>query len=907
MQNLSGKTLAILISLLMIASIGASTTLLQDAHAQLINYPSESFINVAPNPIGVGQSVTVDFFLAVPLEDSERAVNMTVYVTSPAGTTTTLGPFVSDITGGTSTQYVPTAPGVYSFYMKYGGQTLTVEPYTGDYEEPSTSPTVTLTVQSTPVSGIPYTPLPTQYWQTPVNAENVQNWYAITGPWLGLDAAPFASTGDYNATGNFNPYTTGPTTAHILWTKPWIIGGVAGGDAGGTETSDYWTTSQYEPRWNPVVIDGIEYSTWYTTDTSYSNGIVAYNLYDGQNMWIINTTNSLYMGMQVDYESPNQYGVCGPYIVTTGSLPPGDTGGTVPKNTGTQFNLYDALTGKYVCSIVNGISPSFMTVDSIGDPVGYYVNESTPGVTNTETVHPNALTTVVQTVTGPTLNAWNMTQCLGESTLVDGEWTIAENAVFQFSAGIMWAAQTIPTTINGQLIGTNTPLEVFDGFVFGGYSGLNGGGLTMAQIGSNVIVLTYGAGTTAAPSVGETSGWLLEAGFSQTNGAFLWMDNRTETPFTRLSENFYDVAGDGVYVDLNMATNIMNGYSLTTGDLLWTNTLTGTNGAAPNPIDDYGIQDIVDTGTSQMVLGGLGGDIWDINLLTGTIIWYTNTTTLTGSSKTETPYGIWPIWVQYMGVIAGQNNLVYLSEGHEYSPPLFHGSQQLCLNMTNGDLVWTNLGFDDTGGAVAYGILTTYNSYDGQIYAYGQGPSKTTVEAPNPVGTVGSPMVIEGTVTDVSAGASQEAVAANFPNGIPCVSDASMSQFMEYVYEQQPEPTNTTGIPITLTAIDPNGNLVTLGTTTSTASGSWGITWTPPAVPGDYTITATFAGTGGYYGSSAQTLVHVVSAPTPAPPTAAPVTGLASFASLEYGIVAVIIVIIIIGAILAILLLRKRP
>ena len=90
---------------------------------------------------------------------------------------------------------------------------------------------VTLTVQSTPVGSVPYTPLPTQYWQTPVNAENVQNWYAITGPWLGLAADPFATTGQYNDTGNYNPYTTAPTTAHILWTKPWCVGGVAGGDA----------------------------------------------------------------------------------------------------------------------------------------------------------------------------------------------------------------------------------------------------------------------------------------------------------------------------------------------------------------------------------------------------------------------------------------------------------------------------------------------------------------------------------------------------------------------------------------------------------------------------------------------------------------------------------------------------
>ena len=84
-----------------------------------------------------------------------------------------------------------------------------------------------------------------------------------------------------------------------------------------------------------------------------------------------------------------------------------------------------------------------------------------------------------------------------------------------------------------------------------------------------------------------------------------------------------------------------------------------------------------------------------------------------------------------------------------------------------------------------------------------------------------TPYRISGTVMDVSAGASQEAVKADFPNGLPCISDADQGHFMATVYEQQPMPTDMTGVPVTLTAIDPNGNLVTLGTTTSLASGTY--------------------------------------------------------------------------------------
>jgi hypothetical protein len=160
---------------------------------------------------------------------------------------------------------------------------------------------------------------------------------------------------------------------------------------------------------------------------------------------------------------------------------------------------------------------------------------------------------------------------------------------------------------------------------------------------------------------------------------------------------------------------------------------------------------------------------------------------------------------------------------------------------------------------------------------------------------------------DVSAGTTQEVVKADFPYGVPCVSDASMGQWMAYVYEQQSEPTNVIGVPVTLTAIDPNGNFVTLGTTTSNSLGDYGITWTPPDVPGNYTITATFAGSGGYYGSSAGTFVYVGSAATPAPPTATPVSLATTQSMITYGVIAIIVVIIIIGAVLAILMLRKKP
>jgi hypothetical protein len=109
-----------------------------------------------------------------------------------------------------------------------------------------------------------------------------------------------------------------------------------------------------------------------------------------------------------------------------------------------------------------------------------------------------------------------------------------------------------------------------------------------------------------------------------------------------------------------------------------------------------------------------------------------------------------------------------------------------------------------------------------------------------------------------------------------------------------------------LTAIDPNGNTVTLGTATSDASGFYTYTYTPP-IPGDYKVITTFAGTGAYYGSYAESAFYASSPSATPAPSATPITGLATMSGLTIGIVAAAIAIIIAIAIVGLLMLRKRP
>ncbi len=869
----------------MTSAIAASTNsmLFQNVKAQTNNtIETFSFINVSPNPCSVGQQVTVNFWLAVPIADSELAQNMTVNVIKPDGTNTTLGPFHSDLTGGTDTYYTPATTGNYTFQFFYGGQTLIGAPnafggntFAGYVELPSMSAPVTLSVTNTAATGIQYTPLPTQYWETPVNAENIQNWYQLTGSWMGYAANTFAATGGYNDTGNYNPYTAAPLTAHILWTKPYCVGGVSGGELGNSEqASNFWTTSQYDPKYAPIIMNGIEYSTWYTTTTSTEQGIIAINLFTGQTMFVINTTNPLRAGMQINFENINQYGVVGPYIFAASNV------GTFAFGVSNWY-MYDGMTGQYLCEIDNAPSFSFLGQDPNGNIIGYAFNSTTGSML----VNGNRVTINNTAVYGPAVEMFNLTQAMQQTGL---NWAITQGTKYQWQNGLQWATQSIPPVVNGIVT-----------------AGLGTGAFGLNEWTGNTLVVTAGA-----TSVEETVGWLVEAGISATTGSLLWIQNRTGgiyTPYTRLTNT--PSAADGVYVEINQATYEMAAYSVTTGQQVWTNSLNVpmADGNMPNTYDVFDFETVPDATTGVLYVWALGGDVWAVNMTNGNIIWSWSTIQANGPSGTETPYGIFPIWVFSDEALANINGpVLYLSEGHEYSPPLFHDALELALNGTTGQLIWSNLGFDDTATAVAYGVMTTFNAYDGQLYAYAQGPTKTTVTANNPEGIANSPMVISGTVTDISAGASQSAVAKNFPNGLPAVSDASMTQFMEYVYEQQPHPNNTTGVTVTLTATDPNNNLVTLGTTTSDASGSYGLTWTP-TIPGNYTISATFTGSNAYYGSYDVTHVFVSNAAATQAPSATPISQ-ATTQSYVLGIgIATIIVIIIIGAVLALLLLRKHP
>ncbi len=363
--------------------------------------------------------------------------------------------------------------------------------------------------------------------------------------------------------------------------------------------------------------------------------------------------------------------------------------------------------------------------------------------------------------------------------------------------------------------------------------------------------------------------------------------------------------GLGVFTESYGETMQVVGYSLATGEKLWGPT-------APRVAFDYYGEPGTPDADFQAAYGNvyasaMGGVLYCWNLTNGNLQFtYGNggagNTTYGGL---QIFYGDYPTFINAVG-----NGIIYLvTTEHTIPDPIYKGSLIRAVNATTGQEIWTlnsYVGeFNLISFAIADGFATFLNSYDNQIYSVGRGPSAMTVDAPIADVTLGTGLVIRGTVTDISAGTKQSQQAADFPNGVPLASDASMKDWMGYVYQQKPLPNNFTGVSVTVNVLDSNGNYRSIGTAQTDATGAFSLQWTPN-IPGKYTVIATFDGTNGYWPSSAETSFGVDSAPATPLPTAAPISLESTQTYIMAGVAAIIVVIVIIGAILAMLITRKR-
>jgi outer membrane protein assembly factor BamB len=813
--------------------------------------PTNAFLAVSPNPAGVGQQATLEMWLGQPNPTASglvgsRWTNFTIAVTKPDGTTETLGPFTANDASFSIAYYTPNQIGNYTFKFTFSGQHVTgVSPMTMapvDSYYAASSFTAVLTVQQQPAATSSQASLPTSFWTRPINSLN-QAWYSISGNWLALGASTFGST-NYNMTGNFNAFTTAPNSAHVLWTKPLEAGGLIGGEFGGTSTSNYFTGKTYQTEFQPpIIINGVLY---YNAPTNPREGFYAVDLRTGQTLWWQNSTQPVYEpmgGLVTGWAYPG---------ISIGQvfnyLSPNMEGGfPYLWFTGTStWDMYDANTGEKILQVANATTGGITVEGPNGEILDYVIGTNW-------------------------IAMWNSTQCIGTFgkytppiplfSSNNWVWSPPIGAVLNWNTGVQWNVTV--TTYPGEAI---------------------------ASVNSGIILAST---LTSVMSYFGTQSSTVEIGYSSTTGQQLWIQNRT-LPSGPTTGYLYSLGPmvNGIYTAYDALGEQWYAFDVNTGNKIW-----GPTTADPDPWGSEG-----SASSSQIAYGilyGLSSDgVHAFNLTTGQKLWDFKGI----NSGADFPgFSYYPFEGTTMTVADGK---IYLQTGDTHGDPLFRGAQLYCVNASSGTELWSINSFYEGVTPVSDGILMALNGYDNQIYAYGMGPSKTTVNAPNVGVTTSTPITISGTVTDISAGSQQQAVAANFPNGLPCVSDASMTQWMEYVYQQQSCPTNATGVPVTLSVLDSNHNYRQIGSTTSDASGFFSFQWTPD-IPGNYTVIANFAGSQSYYGSSAEAAFYA-SAPSATPaPTATPAASVVDTYFVP-SVIAIIVAIVIVGA-LIILMQRKRP
>ena len=206
-------------------------------------------------------------------------------------------------------------------------------------------------------------------------------------------------------------------------------------------------------------------------------------------------------------------------------------------------------------------------------------------------------------------------------------------------------------------------------------SGIPGYGLN--AIASGVAIMT--GGFTFGQGVGgETNGWLVVAGFDANTGINLWIQNYTETPFTRTTQTF----GDGYFFNTNENTFVIDAYAISTGTLAWTATLTNSGGGVPNPYDEFNTG--VKVANGDLICWGFGGDIWCVNWTRRNRLVHEHDHTVAAAELKH------PMVSGHYGFSATESQMTtIIADGHEYDPPLFHGSQEFAINVTNGQLVWS--------------------------------------------------------------------------------------------------------------------------------------------------------------------------------------------------------------------------
>ena len=857
-MNIKNKIITTLIALILISTIAIPIAILPNdvtVEAQLAaqqpvsgpipsgfivaaEIPSVAMLNVAPNPVGRGQTFLVNVWVENAPNAYRKYLDYKITVTKPDGNKEVfqMNSYVADGTAWFQMsadqlgewKFDFEFPGIYFPAGRYVDGDITTANSGGAvynepiYMKPAQSRTKTLTVQEEPVISYPSSPLPTDYWTRPVQPEN-REWWSLLGnyPWYGPGGGAiweqlYPNTNPYWSSGqNFVPWTKVPESAHIVWKQEEALGGIIGGDM--KDSSVYWPIEGWQSSRPTVILQGRGFNTISNPNPTQAGSQTYWRSYDlrtGEKFW----ERPLWSGES----EPNliEYGETAPPPVPGVGVKP-DTPFLLSISSGF-LRRYDAFSGR----MIGNYSISPMT----GNGGTYYMNGYVLGV-----------------------------QDLGSTIPVSNRYRL-----------INWT--TFGTANFASRIMSNTTYA---------RSSIPAGPMTDWRAGL--------AATTTEQRVGGTVNQTVVTGYNLFTGMTLW--NATINNQLYVSSQVADhgkvavLTQDGTY----------HAYDLLTGQLVWETEqmdypFDSTGWGSYSTYSAYG-------NLYRIAMTGL----YSINWTTGKINWkFEALQPYQFEGPFTNPEGLGVYSFHAPGLMA-DGKFILPSANHSPEAPYFRGLRTFVIDAFTGEEIWS-VGISVAGQhgeasraiRVADGYMTL-GARDGYMYVFGKGKSQTSVTAPLTNVEVGQSFTISGTVLDKSPA----------QTGTPAISDEDISAWMEYLHVQQPKPANATGVTVKLETIDPNGNIINIGEATSDTNGVFGLTWTPE-VPGLYKIIATFPGSKSYGSSMASTYFTAVESPattpetTPFPLSAADIYFTPAIAGLGLAI--------IIGfALLAVLVLKKRP
>jgi hypothetical protein len=881
-----GKSKTALIALFLAISMVFPYALQSTAsgHTPSWTITSFAYVSVAPSPIGVGQTAQVYMWVDTPVPSAAasndiRRTGYTLTITKPDGNKETHNwDKLSDSTGIQFWTYTPDQAGNYALKFDYAGQNYT---WSGTYQNDwfaAASATTTLQVTETQLpSPVDSYPLPTEYWTRPIEGQN-PFWFTIASNWLNAPWIRSGSTVTGGAGyGRYQSDGTGPNSPHVMWSKALQFGGVVGGNSTNVLGETYYMGGSYNVRFsNAIVMQGILYY-----QEPYGNGgsggdYVAVDLRTGKENWRITPTIGVpTFGYLYAFDSGNQHGVLPNGLL----MVPFSIGGTVIPGFGSFggtpcWTGIDPATGKYTSMNVTNVPSGTASAATLAPSSSSAVSVAGPcGELLIYTLQNAGTTSNVQMY----LSQWNSSRVIGGGTTM---------------TPINWYSGTVNAS-SPSAYDWNVSVPALKGTTaWNIYRDAYYDDMILCLQGS------FGTGPRTSP-VGPVNVTAISIN-QKTYGQVLWSKSYPPAP-NNMTEQI--IAVDNIartFITEDKETLQLTGYSLADGNKAWT---------ADRLVKEWDtVREDTLCAYGKLYCAGFDGILYCYDDKTGDLLWtYGNggegNSTFAGLG---TAYGHYPIFVD---VIA--DGKVYLgTTEHSPNSPWYKSAEYRCINATDGTEIWTLMGWG-TGmyvgqyDIVADGYFMYLNCYDMKVYSVGKGPSAMTVDAPKAGIELGKSVVISGTVTDIAAGTQQEGVIERFPNGVPAVSDASMQSWMEYVYMQKPRPTNATGVPVTIDVIDSNNNYRNIGAAVSDANGFFSYQWTPD-IPGKYTVIATFAGSESYWSSQAETAFAVDASPevTPGPTPTPPSMAETYFVPMSIGMIIAIVVVI---ALLAMVLLRKRP